>query len=232
MKKLLSIVIFFALLAGCAYSCAEDIDLKSMSFEELIDLDTRLKAELLTRPETEDVIFVPGEYLVGEDIEPGTYYVRYATGSANCGSIRVYADATEEKRIYSESSYEVRQDQYKITLESGNLVKIEDSGMAFSLTEKKYTPVEGVIVQPGVYEVGVDIPAGRYTCNYNGHSHTRVRVYPNAEEMEESFGTKVVDETVSISDDSLSVILKEGYYLSIENNYCIMQKNETSISFD
>lgn len=60
--------------AIAAETSASDLDLTSMSLDDLISLRSEIDAEITTRlsSSASDIIY-PGTYIVGTDIKPGTY---------------------------------------------------------------------------------------------------------------------------------------------------------------
>lgn len=72
MKRIIPVVLAFCLIFG-TFAYAEEIDLASLSTEELLQLRTDLTDELFNRDE--GVLLVEGKYVVGKDIAPGAYTV-------------------------------------------------------------------------------------------------------------------------------------------------------------
>lgn len=73
MKKALIIAIAIVLVAVVAYA---EVTLSSMSYDELIELNHQLTAEIMSRPEWKEVTVPPGIWQVGEDIPAGTYSIK------------------------------------------------------------------------------------------------------------------------------------------------------------
>lgn len=73
MKKLISIAI--AIVLFLSSTALAEIDLDSMSYEELAALRDRCQAELMTRPEWQQITVPSGDYRVGVDIPAGEYTI-------------------------------------------------------------------------------------------------------------------------------------------------------------
>ena len=69
MKKGIAIIVFLVMIISGSVSVA-DVDLASMSFEELLALQDAVKAEIIARPENTFSVLAPGVYSVGKDILP------------------------------------------------------------------------------------------------------------------------------------------------------------------
>lgn len=80
MKKLISVFLLLCLLIGCA--AADSIDLSSMTFDQLVDLQKSISAEIVKRPEWKEVSVPAGNYIIGEDIPAGTYSIEGADALA------------------------------------------------------------------------------------------------------------------------------------------------------
>ena len=82
MKKFTCMLLLAALM-GCLVLpvCAEEIDLTTLTWEELLELKTAITLEQLTRDEWEEVEVPQGVYKVGEDIPAGKWTVRCTRGN-------------------------------------------------------------------------------------------------------------------------------------------------------
>ena len=89
MKKVIVVALVLCLLMP-VISYAQ-VDLVSMTDEELIRLGTEIEAELLNRSKGESFDVPPGKYVVGLDFPAGTYKVT-VSNSAVTGMIVVYPD--------------------------------------------------------------------------------------------------------------------------------------------
>ena len=86
MKKIISLVLVLLLFPALAMA---EINLSSMTNDELIQLKTQILDELLTRSEIKEVKVPAGEYTVGEDIPAGNYTV-YADSAACMLTVNEY----------------------------------------------------------------------------------------------------------------------------------------------
>lgn len=76
MKKFVAVISILALLFCLVSGFAEGIDLENMETQELIDLQAEIQRLLLERDPMNNAILYPGDYLVGEDIEAGSYFIQ------------------------------------------------------------------------------------------------------------------------------------------------------------
>ena len=76
MKKFVAVISILALLFCLVSASAEEIDLESMETQELIDLQAEIQKLLLERDPMNSAILYPGKYSVGEDVEPGSYFIQ------------------------------------------------------------------------------------------------------------------------------------------------------------
>lgn len=74
MKRFLVILVLVLLVVSSA--AAEDIDLSGLSFDQLVQLQTRITMELMQRDEWQEVTVPAGIYLVGRDIPAGKWNIK------------------------------------------------------------------------------------------------------------------------------------------------------------
>lgn len=74
MKKLVSILVLVFLVVSSA--AAEDIDLSGLSFDQLVQLQSRITMEIMQRDEWQEVTVPAGIYLVGRDIPAGKWNIK------------------------------------------------------------------------------------------------------------------------------------------------------------
>lgn len=91
MKRILSAIIFITIL--CSFAAAET-DLKTLSYNELLELHHQLDAEIMSRSEWKEVDIPTGEWVIGEDIPAGNYSV--STTHELGGIITVYQDSEKD----------------------------------------------------------------------------------------------------------------------------------------
>ena len=82
MKRALALLLALLLLTPAAL--AEDLDLSSMTFEELCALKQRINDEIVTRPEWRGVAVPKGFYTIGQDIPAGVYSVSLQDNRDTC----------------------------------------------------------------------------------------------------------------------------------------------------
>lgn len=113
MKKKLAIVLAGMMLsAGVAMA---DVDLKSMSFDELVDLQSQILEEVVSRKEFKCVSVPAGEYTVGSDIPAGDYTI---TNSVKSAMVTLYVNGFESAYHLTSTDPVVG----KLTLKDGDIV--------------------------------------------------------------------------------------------------------------
>lgn len=111
MKKLLLIIFAVLMIIPAA---AETIDLSSMTYEELVDLNTQLNTALWTHQDFEEVTVPAGVYKIGEHIPAGQWQIYpmqgsfcgifYGTEINAAGTEVEFLDVISSAVIYSETS--------------------------------------------------------------------------------------------------------------------------------
>lgn len=235
MRKTCLLLAALLLLLGTTSAFAETPDLSQMTFEELIELQTLINAEIFTRPEAEDFVLGVGEYLVGRDLQPGTYYAIYESGNAAAtGCIHVYADEAKEKQLATIYTQYDTYDVYRLSnLETGNVVVVSTLAIRMNMVGfPDYHAPDGTSVPPGVYEVGVDIPAGRYTAHL-GVGQVRLLVYSSQEGYKENSWSSIVCDRYLSGQNRIGVIqLQDGYVIRVDHNSVILNKYTPPFTFD
>ena len=141
MKKLLAIALIFCLILPWAF--AEDIDLSSLSFDELRALQTRIAEEIVSRPEWKEVAVPAGVYKIGVDIPVGEWCIK--CGKSQYGWVQItYSkelneSGTEVPILHSEfygSVYEKGDDKHREFL---NIILKEGYYIQFDLGQAVFT---------------------------------------------------------------------------------------------
>lgn len=113
MKKKIAIVLAGMMLsAGVAMA---DVDLKSMSFDELVDLQSQILEEAVSREEFKCVSVPAGEYTVGSDIPAGDYTI---TNSVKSAMVTLYVNGFESAYHLTSTDPVIG----KLSLEDGDIV--------------------------------------------------------------------------------------------------------------
>lgn len=233
LKKTCLLLTALILLLGVATAFAETPDLSQMTFEELAELRTLINAEMLTRPEAEDMVLGAGEYVVGRDLQPGTYYAIYESGTWSSGYVRIYKDETKEKRLLhiSIDPYDI----YPMTdLVEGNIIVVEYNAIRVNMTGfPDYHAPEGTLIPAGVYEIGVEIPAGKYSALLNTGCSS-ISVYQNMATYQESDGffDTLQSYTLGYAERECMLNLQDGNILVVESNSILMNKYVATFTFD
>ena len=78
MKKLIAVLLALVIASPAAMA---EVDLASMTFEELVQLRDAVLAEIITRPEVDSITLPAGEWNIGVDIPAGAYRMELTTKS-------------------------------------------------------------------------------------------------------------------------------------------------------
>ena len=130
MKRIIACLLFVAIMLSIPFALA-DVDLSGMSFDELIDLQSQLTSEILSRSEWKEIRVPVGTYEVGVDIPAGAYTVTIKQGSTNL----FVKDAVTGYTIHNLALYTSFADRNiikKLVLEEGNIVEITFAAVYFS----------------------------------------------------------------------------------------------------
>ena len=72
MKKVIVVLFAALMLFSAAYA---ETDLSSLSYDELVSLQKKVSAEIMTRPEWKTVEIPIGQWIIGKDIPEGYYSI-------------------------------------------------------------------------------------------------------------------------------------------------------------
>ena len=233
LKKLLMLLL--ALLLGMTAVLAEELDLTKMTYDELAALRLKVNAEIQGRPEAEPITLGNGGmYIVGQDLKPGTYYFIYDDSISGAAFVEVYQDETMQETLLR---LFVTSDKYAVfalpNLKEGNCIVPGFTIKLSSAGFPEYTAPEGVLVPPGVYEIGTDIPAGRYNIFLN-EGGCRVEVYESQEVYDNAPNYLSADYWLNLNARVHSGVatMKEGNILVINDESVIMTKYVPAFNFD
>lgn len=237
MRKHFIIVIISILSIVSLYtiSVAETNDLSSMDFESLMELKLAVDAEVHSRPESSPLKLVPGCYIVGQDIKAGHYYAAAIdTSGSFLNRAAVFVYAVNGECIFKEY-YTLGEQPNRLPLEDGNEVYIEDATIVLKTTEFTdeeicvYTPPEGVYVPAGIYIVGKDIPADRYTIYSTDIEGDRVYIWYNESNYETSLSS--CDDRFLVNHKYQGrVMLNEGFVIQFLRDVIMIK--QAAIQFD
>lgn len=125
MKKFVA-VISILLLLFCHFSAlGEEIDLSTMTTDELINLQIKIQDELYTRDRFMNCFLNPGEYVIGEDIASGDYLI-HCVDLQRYGACRICTyDKETGKYVIHTASLDV-DDLYRAKMNIGEVLYIRD----------------------------------------------------------------------------------------------------------
>lgn len=112
MKRILftMLVLFIAL----SSAVAEDIDLSSLSFDDLSVLRARCQVEMMARDEWQEVEVPQGVYIVGKDIPEGKWTLYCRTGYMSVVSFGDTLDAAGQMVIWSLGGRQANENVYNL----------------------------------------------------------------------------------------------------------------------
>lgn len=122
MKKFVVVISILALLFCLVFAFAEGIDLESMDTQELIDLQAEIQKLLAEKDPLNNALLYPGKYLVGEDIEPGSYFIQSVDSSEYSDLCVQINDGDTGEKLEFQAIRDNKMAQFR--LEDGQIVEI------------------------------------------------------------------------------------------------------------
>lgn len=125
MRKFIVVISILALLFCLISAAAEEIDLESMTTDELVELQIKVQDELYKRDRFMNCFLNPGEYVVGEDFEAGDYSIHCVEAFRTSGcKIDAIDSETKEQVIHYMS---IKPDGlYRAKLKNGVILRMLD----------------------------------------------------------------------------------------------------------
>lgn len=127
MKKLVSILVLVFLVVSSA--AAEDINLSSLSFDQLVQLQSRITMEIMQRNEWQEVTVPAGIYEVGKDIPAGTWSLEMAD-KGMC-EVLLYPNKAQSEQEFGFSLFDVVLSELlekttvgKLDMQNGNILQL------------------------------------------------------------------------------------------------------------
>ena len=247
MKRIVAVMLAFVLAVGFTAASAEEpketVDFTGYTLEELLEIQSDLEEEIAQRPGGEKMTLGAGQYEIGADLPAGVYTFRFVQNGK---------DSVERTDYYvyeNESMYKYDIDRLwlgdmprlegslrgdgetRISLYEGEYLSLRYNGAEVArvrdVTERgsDYVVPTGTTIPMGEYTVGEEIPAGTYKICYSGTTTSRVRVFENFEESDNTFNEG--KETVLNADNTEgTVVLEDGNIFRVEYTPIIMAKSE------
>lgn len=236
MKKLIVIIImlFIAITPGFA----QDIDLSTFSLEELTNLHEQIDEELRNRREIDFIKLEIGEYIGGTDIPEGKYYTYL-------GQIDPVHDTTKieiydnDKKLDSNFIWGLVLPSKSYIINSNNIVKITEGPIILSKTLLSYDDLfpynipEGTLIPIGTYDVGIEIPSGKYFVYASENFETsKITVYSNEITYSDNEPSVVREINSYTNNNGSSIKLTDENVLHITGSPIIMRKASFDFDFD
>lgn len=135
--KRMSWLVFTLLLVFAVLSCgvanAEGIDIDSLSVKELLDLQTKIDHKIVELSPYEDCILYEGKYIVGKEIEAGTYVLDCVYARENvfhqCFVRLNYFDDSKGEYVVYETDWGANlytDEKYSVTLKENDMIDVDD----------------------------------------------------------------------------------------------------------
>lgn len=229
-KRILGLSIVVLILFASASVSFAETNLTQMSFDELRELKMIVDAELLSRPEYEGATLGTGEYIIGEEIKPGTYYAISAGGYWNAGDVTLYSDADKTNEIQSSRLNNGEYSVCKLILSEGNLLIVDNNSIKINTVGFNQPNPSGTTIPVGHYTVGKEIPAGDYITHYSGNDASHVELYKSKEQFEKY--RQITSYYLSYFENYVTITLEEGNIFVVEDGPIVMQKGTQTFSFD
>ncbi len=226
------------------------IDLSTLGYEALLQLEQETRLELMSRPEGCAFELSENAYIVGKDIPEGRYRFGFGgertvyNSTNHMGWLVLYDTYENYKSGYSYNSRQGRGDLVVLTdadsaefdLNTGNVLIVRVGPVAaekigYIAPTEAYSPPSGTLVPAGWYTVGEDIPAGSYTAYYRGGSTVLLRTYESKVAYDNDRYTYLSRATVDKDNTQATLRLENGQVLDVYDGSVIMKKFE-SFTFD
>ncbi len=248
MKRIVAIVLTIIMMVGCLTAAAEGIiDFSGYSLEELLEIRNELSEEIAKRPGGVKMTLTDGKYRIGDDIPAGVYTLKFSPDDEDGERTDYYVYESESMYKYDSDRLWVGDMPYmegslkgegetRLNLYSGELLILYYNGADLEKigeVEERvsdYAVPAGTEIPLGEYTVGAEIPVGTYEIYYKGTTSSRVRVFVDAKEADNTFNDG--KETVLNADNTKGIItLAEGNVVRVEYTPIIMAKS-SGFTFD
>ena len=135
MRKVMALLFALVIMACSSFSMAEGIDISTLSDDELVALMARVQEEIVARHIEGTANLAGGTYIVGKDIQAGSYIYTCLASGEDWGNVTIYSKKGEGDQLFWEvvSAPEDgdEPESFFITLNPDDQLK---SGVPFSLT--------------------------------------------------------------------------------------------------
>ena len=130
MKRTISVILCAALVLFASSALAADVDLSSLSYDDLLALKLQVDAEVMARPETKSVSVPIGVYEVGVHIPAGEYTLAQDNGYASI-TVATASDFSDYENIIG-TTYIEEAGIGRFVLEEGQFVNVERGHIVFT----------------------------------------------------------------------------------------------------
>lgn len=100
MRKLMAALFFLMIIACSSYSMAEEIDISTLSNDEIVALLAQVQEEMVARLIVGTANLSSGTYIAGKDIPVGSYIYTCQASGDNWGNVTIYADNGEDDQLF------------------------------------------------------------------------------------------------------------------------------------
>lgn len=192
---------------GYEYDAYDELYTSTYTLADIQSLITTEKSEIIEGKCT------TGLYVVGEDIDPGIYFLE--GNQTTEGSFIIFDQ--ESKDAYTVSASVVYYGNYFAELEKGDVIffSTPSDSLMYPAADTSIEVTDPI--QSGLYRVGIDIPAGTYTVSYQTGAPTEasqesgVYIMKDLEWDEDS----ILEDHYLIEGGSHTITVTDGQYVEL-----------------
>ena len=129
MKKLIALLMIIALLLPAAV-LADLPDISGLSYDELLELRTKIQLQLFSSKLVDGITVPPGEYIIGEDIPEGSYRVCAISLERN-SMVIIYSAGKNVLTSYAIGDLYGAYEVGKLPLENGMIIEVDFAPVIF-----------------------------------------------------------------------------------------------------
>lgn len=204
--------------------------LMTVEFDDFCEIQGDVENNISEQKVAEPFTLGSGVYHVGNDINPGIYYVQQVIPSDyDYSYFYLYSlYPTDYKNIILSERFKLGEEQKKIAIiEKGEYIKIDGGDLTFSLSSipddyYQYEIPEGMYMPIGYYTVGEEIAAGLYSVFSGSITGGCISVFPAGTEPDDSgmyIHMVISQESVTVganNTDGKTIILREGKVVCVD----------------
>lgn len=158
-----------------------------------------------------------GVYVVGEDIDPGLYFMEGSPKEE--GSYMIFNPSDSGSDVYLYDQTIIYFGNYFAELEKGDVILFESAGKLMYAADDKAAFEGSEPYGSGLYRVGIDIPAGTYEVKpVEGAYDIMSSAYPDVfvyRDLDWDDDSLIENETLYDETDTATITVKDGQWLEL-----------------